>query len=116
LKLSFFLLLQPFEYRNQLIEIFNWDFLFSKPRTKKGKIDCALINPKSVTLDELYGKSDINTLEWTDGLLANTLRQFISSVKNTVEMDVCWHFPWIPANSMSHMVTKLSFDLLSSKK
>jgi dynein heavy chain len=61
-----------------------------KPRTKKAKIDCALINPKSVTIDELYGRSDPNTLEWTDGLLANAIRQFINSNKH-VDIEVLYN-------------------------
>lgn len=37
------------------------------------------INPKSVTLDELYGAFDSNTEEWTDGLLSSTIRRFAHS-------------------------------------
>lgn len=49
-------------------------------RNKKGKIETFLLNPKSVSIDELFGKSDQNTLEWTDGLFGNAIRSFINSL------------------------------------
>jgi dynein heavy chain len=33
-----------------------------------------VLNPKSVTLGELYGEIDPFTLEWKDGLLGNIMR------------------------------------------
>ena len=38
------------------------------------KVNVHAINPKSVDLDELYGKFDHNTNEWTDGILASVMR------------------------------------------
>ena len=35
------------------------------------------INPKCLTLGELYGQFDPNTLEWVDGILSTTVRQFV---------------------------------------
>ena len=35
------------------------------------------INPKSLTLGELYGEFDSNTTEWTDGLLSSHVRKFV---------------------------------------
>ncbi|XP_051780645.1 dynein axonemal heavy chain 6-like [Erpetoichthys calabaricus] len=43
---------------------------------KKAKIDVFPINPKSITLGELYGQIDLNTMEWSDGLLSAALRNF----------------------------------------
>ena len=34
------------------------------------------VNPKSVTLAELFGQIDQNTMEWNDGLLAGAIRSF----------------------------------------
>ena len=34
------------------------------------------INPKCVKMGELYGETNPNTLEWTDGLLACAVRKF----------------------------------------
>ena len=38
------------------------------------------INPKSVTIDELYGYVDKNTLEWKSGILPKILRKFCDQV------------------------------------
>ncbi|KAM4694195.1 dynein axonemal heavy chain 14 [Discoglossus pictus] len=43
---------------------------------KKGKVETFSINPKCVTLGELYGEIDPNTMEWSDGLLASAVRTF----------------------------------------
>ncbi|XP_074844510.1 dynein axonemal heavy chain 14, partial [Carettochelys insculpta] len=43
---------------------------------KKGKVDTFVINPKCVTVGELYGQTDPNTMEWSDGLLASAVRTF----------------------------------------
>ena len=34
------------------------------------------INPKCVKMGELYGETNLTTLEWTDGLLAAAVRRF----------------------------------------
>ncbi|CAM4551630.1 unnamed protein product [Caretta caretta] len=43
---------------------------------KKGKVDTFVINPKCVSVGELYGQTDPNTMEWSDGLLASAVRTF----------------------------------------
>ncbi|XP_019625905.1 PREDICTED: LOW QUALITY PROTEIN: dynein heavy chain 6, axonemal-like [Branchiostoma belcheri] len=43
---------------------------------KKGKVETFTLNPKCVKLGELYGATDPNTLEWTDGLMASAVRRF----------------------------------------
>uniref|UniRef100_A0A8C3TFB6 Dynein axonemal heavy chain 14 n=1 Tax=Chelydra serpentina TaxID=8475 RepID=A0A8C3TFB6_CHESE len=47
---------------------------FSK--NDKGKVDTFVINPKCVSVGELYGQTDPNTMEWSDGLLASAVRTF----------------------------------------
>ena len=34
-----------------------------------------ILNPKSVTMDELYGAYDLATMEWKDGVLSALMRQ-----------------------------------------
>lgn len=43
---------------------------------KKGHIESCVINPKCCQLGELYGESDPNTFEWSDGLIASIVRRF----------------------------------------
>ena len=33
------------------------------------------LNPKAVSLGELYGEFDLSTNEWTDGILSSVMRQ-----------------------------------------
>ncbi|KAM5165262.1 dynein axonemal heavy chain 14 [Mantella aurantiaca] len=46
------------------------------PSPAKGKVDTFIINPKCVTLGELYGEVNPNTMDWSDGLLAHAVRTF----------------------------------------
>ena len=46
------------------------------------------INPKSVSLEELYGFLDKNTLEWKGGMLAKILKQFCSQLATVQSSDV----------------------------
>jgi dynein heavy chain len=34
-----------------------------------------IINPKSVTMGELYGEIDVLSQEWTDGLMSSIIRE-----------------------------------------
>uniref|UniRef100_G1MBG8 Dynein axonemal heavy chain 14 n=1 Tax=Ailuropoda melanoleuca TaxID=9646 RepID=G1MBG8_AILME len=60
------------------------DFLSSKERAsisqisgRKGKVDICVLNPKCITVGELYGQLDPNTMEWTDGLLSTAVRNYV---------------------------------------
>lgn len=35
-----------------------------------------ILNPKSITMGELYGEEDADTQEWSDGLASKILRKF----------------------------------------
>ena len=39
------------------------------------RVEERVINPKSVTMGELYGEIDVMTQEWTDGLLSSIMRE-----------------------------------------
>nr|XP_056709345.1 dynein axonemal heavy chain 14 [Euleptes europaea] len=44
----------------------------------QGKVETFVINPKSVSLGELFGQIDPTTTEWSDGLLASAVRAFVN--------------------------------------
>ncbi|XP_049633509.1 dynein axonemal heavy chain 14 [Suncus etruscus] len=57
---------------------------------KKAKVDTCIFNPKCITVDQLYGHLDTNTMEWKDGLLSAAVRNYVSlsSTKNLPKQDV----------------------------
>ncbi|XP_077989551.1 dynein axonemal heavy chain 6-like [Glandiceps talaboti] len=59
---------------------------FIHKQGKKGHVEAFTINPKCVKLGELYGQTDPNTLEWTDGLLASAVRKFSKESSNQLIM------------------------------
>lgn len=46
------------------------------PRAIKTKV----VNPKSISMGELYGQENKDTKEWTDGLASKIMRKFAEAV------------------------------------
>lgn len=47
------------------------------------------LNPKSLSLGELYGEFDINTNEWTDGVLSSVMRQTCAGPCQNPALPLC---------------------------
>lgn len=39
------------------------------------------MNPKALSLGELYGEYDLNTNEWTDGILSSVMRAACAGIQ-----------------------------------
>ena len=55
------------------------------------------LNPKSVSIDELYGYEDFESKEWRDGLISKILRKFVTAQDDRIywivfdgPVDVLW--------------------------
>ena len=46
------------------------------------KVDQFTLNPKSITMGELYGEFNLMTQEWTDGIISTIVREACNSVAN----------------------------------
>ena len=52
--------------------------------TQYNRVECEILNPKSISMDELYGCFNVMTLVWTDGLASTLIGQFVE--KDTPDM------------------------------
>ena len=70
-----------------------------------------ILNPKSITMEELYGGIDKLTMEWHDGLMGITVRNAVQvcgvfSIVLQVHDLCCLHFP-LAVYVFSHLLNPL---------
>ena len=54
------------------------------PQNTRVHVESFTINPKCVSLGELYGQVDPSTMEWSDGLVASAVRAYAKELFNNV--------------------------------
>jgi dynein heavy chain len=78
------------------------------------KVDRFTLNPKSITMGELYGEFNLMTLEWTDGIISTIVREACNSVAegDMAKKWVCCDGPvdaiWIESMNTVHFIFILS--------
>lgn len=53
--------------------------ILNKALSYKNPVSCCYINPKSITLSQLYGAPDPISMDWKDGVLAQAIREYSES-------------------------------------
>ena len=56
--------------------------LGEKDSARFSKVRVEILNPKSVTINELFGYVDSNTMEWNDGVLSSMMSRLCKDESN----------------------------------
>lgn len=73
---GFMLVGEPFSAKTTCLKILAK--ALGQPALGEKRVEMAFINPKAITMGQLYGQFDAVTHEWSDGVLARIFRQFAS--------------------------------------
>ncbi|XP_064606960.1 dynein axonemal heavy chain 12-like isoform X2 [Liolophura sinensis] len=78
---GFMLVGEPFGSKTKVIEVLSegMTLLHERGHEEYEKVLNRIINPKAITMGQLFGQFDPVSHEWTDGVVANTFREFAST-------------------------------------